>query len=98
MHRSALGGLPTIVRGVIDLAFFEPPGWVIVDYKTDRIAFGQVPAAVEHYRAQVETYADAWQEMLGQPVHERGLYFTHIDVYAQDLIGVHAFACCHDRG
>jgi ATP-dependent helicase/nuclease subunit A len=79
----AVGGLPTIVRGVIDLAFFEPPGWVIVDYKTDRIAATQVTAAAEHYRAQVETYADAWQEMLGQSVHERGLYFTHLDTYVR---------------
>ena len=65
------------------LRFFEPPGWVIVDYKTDRIAFGHVPAAVEHYRAQVQTYADAWQGIVGQPLHERGLYFTHLNAYAK---------------
>lgn len=79
----SLGGLPTIVRGVIDLAFYEPPGWVIVDYKTDRIAVSQLPVAVEHYRPQVETYAHAWREMLGQPVSECGLYFTHVDTYAK---------------
>lgn len=79
----AVSGLPTIVRGVIDLAFHETPGWVIVDYKTDRIATGQMPAAAEHYRAQVETYADAWQEMVGHPVHEHGLYFTHLDTYVR---------------
>ena len=78
-----VGGLPTIVRGVIDLAFHEPAGWVIVDYKTDRIAASQVSFAAEHYRAQVETYANTWHEMLNQPVQERGLYFTHIDKYVR---------------
>jgi ATP-dependent helicase/nuclease subunit A len=77
------GGLPTIIRGVIDLAFLELSGWVIVDYKTDRIAASQLAAAVEHYRAQVETYAESWAEMLGQPVHEHGLYFTHLDTYVR---------------
>jgi ATP-dependent helicase/nuclease subunit A len=79
----AVDGLPTIVRGVIDLAFHEQAGWVIVDYKTDRIGSSQVPVAVEHYRAQVDTYAHTWHEMLNQPVHERGLYFTHIDRYVR---------------
>src|SRR5687768_5418034 len=27
---------PTYLEGVIDLAFREPDGWVLVDYKTDR--------------------------------------------------------------
>ena len=79
----SLGGLPTIIRGVIDLAFFEPSGWVIVDYKTDRIAAEQLPAAIEHYRPQIETYGNAWRQMLNQPVSEYGLYFTHIDFYAK---------------
>src|SRR5690606_15891294 len=29
------GGLPMLMRGTIDLAFLEPSGWVIVDYKSD---------------------------------------------------------------
>ena len=83
-HSAIAGsGLPTIIRGVIDLAFLEPPGWVIVDYKTDRIAADQLPAAVEHYRPQVEIYANAWREMLNQPVSECGLYFTHVDTYSK---------------
>ena len=34
------GDIPTLLRGVIDLVFLEEPGWVIVDYKTDRVAPG----------------------------------------------------------
>jgi ATP-dependent helicase/nuclease subunit A len=30
------GDRPTYLEGVIDLAFREPDGWVVVDYKTDR--------------------------------------------------------------
>jgi len=74
--------MPTVLRGVIDLAFHEPKGWVIVDYKTDSRPMSHVPALVDHYRGQVETYAKAWREMTGESVVEKGLYFTHADVYA----------------
>ena len=69
-------GLPTVLRGVIDLAFEENDGWVIVDYKTDTVAEGQLKALTDHYRGQIDTYASAWQAMLGQHVKEKGLYFT----------------------
>ena len=76
-------GVPTLLRGVIDLAFQEPKGWVIVDYKTDARPMSHVPALVEHYRGQVETYAKTWNEMTGENVAEKGLYFTHVDVYSR---------------
>ena len=74
--------LPTILRGVIDLAFQEPNGWVIVDYKTDARPQSQLPSLVEHYRGQVELYAKTWHEMTGEGVAEKGLYFTHAGVYS----------------
>lgn len=77
------GGVPTVVRGVIDLAFRELGGWVIVDYKTDACPKNHIPALVEHYRGQVETYADAWREMTGESVLEKGLYFTHAGLYSR---------------
>lgn len=77
------GGMPTVLRGVIDLAFQEPKGWVIVDYKTDIRPLSHIPALVDHYRGQVETYAEAWQEMTGGDVAEKGLYFTHAGVYSR---------------
>jgi ATP-dependent helicase/nuclease subunit A len=80
---SAVSGLPNVVRGVIDLSFEESAGWVIIDYKTDRVAASSITTAAEHYRPQVQTYAVAWHEMLGQPVHETGLYFTHVDTYVR---------------
>ncbi len=77
-----VNALPTLLRGVIDLAFHEPKGWVIVDYKTDARPMSHVPSLVEHYRGQVETYADAWRSMTGESVAEKGLYFTHVGAYS----------------
>lgn len=74
-------GLPTLVRGVIDLAFLESTGWVIVDYKTDAVAPKAVPQLVEHYRDQVRLYREAWQSITGETVKEAGLYFTRVDEY-----------------
>lgn len=72
---------PTILRGVIDLAFKESAGWVIVDYKSDRISPDRTEALVESYAPQVASYAEAWTEITGEIVHEAGLYFTHIRKY-----------------
>ena len=70
-----------LVRGVIDLAFEESDGWVIVDYKTDRATGRQLEKLVETYRPQVTAYRTAWAQILQRPVKEVGLYFTHADRY-----------------
>ena len=77
------GELPTIRRGVIDLAFLEPKGWVIVDYKTDDVADHEVAKLVDHYRPQVRSYANAWQKLVDQQVHEVALFFTRTNCYVQ---------------
>lgn len=71
----------TIVRGVIDLAFREPDGWVIADYKTDDQGAASLDGLVEHYAPQVRLYAEAWARLLGEPVHETGLFFVHSGEY-----------------
>jgi ATP-dependent helicase/nuclease subunit A len=70
-----------LVRGVIDLAFEESDGWVIVDYKTDRATGQQLEKLAETYRTQVTVYRTAWAQILQQPVKEVGLYFTHANRY-----------------
>jgi ATP-dependent helicase/nuclease subunit A len=75
--------IPVILRGVIDLVFQEANGWVVVDYKTDARSEGELPALVDHYRGQVEAYADFWHAAVGEPVVEKGLYFTHAGTYAK---------------
>jgi ATP-dependent helicase/nuclease subunit A len=68
-------GVPVIVRGVIDLAFREPGGWVIVDYKTDDRDEGGLPDLAARYAPQVRAYASAWARLTGEPVAEAGLFF-----------------------
>jgi ATP-dependent helicase/nuclease subunit A len=75
------GALPTILRGVIDLAFRERDGWVIVDYKTDAAGVGGLEQLVAKYAGQLRNYKSAWEQAVGEPVRETGLYFTSIDRY-----------------
>ncbi|MEW6141248.1 MAG: UvrD-helicase domain-containing protein [Thermodesulfobacteriota bacterium] len=75
------GSPPTILKGTIDLAFKEPDGWVIVDYKSDRISPDNMTELVQTYAPQVSAYADAWQFITRESVHERGLYFTRLREY-----------------
>ena len=46
-----------IVQGIIDCAFLEGDGWILLDFKTDRI--GDEAAFVEEYRPQLEWYRQA---------------------------------------
>jgi ATP-dependent helicase/nuclease subunit A len=72
---------PLLLRGVIDLAFREGDGWVIVDYKTDQLKEQSLANMIEHYRPQVQSYADAWAAIVNEPVHEIGLFFTRANRY-----------------
>jgi ATP-dependent helicase/nuclease subunit A len=74
-------GLPTVVRGVIDLIFREPDGWVLVDYKTHHGAKTNRAALIDMYGPQIRLYADIWQKLVGEPVREVGLYFTADNQY-----------------
>ena len=67
--------LPKIISGAIDLAFKEPEGWVIADYKTDKVD-GNLDSLVAYYKPQVEMYKDFWEKMSGENVKEAGLYFV----------------------
>jgi ATP-dependent helicase/nuclease subunit A len=62
----------TILQGVIDCAFLEDDTWVLVDYKTDRIADEE--AFIHRYRSQIEWYATALERITGQPVKEKYLF------------------------
>ncbi len=74
-------GGPLILKGVIDLVFEESNGWVLVDYKTDRIPEASLDDLVQKYRDQVLAYAHAWESLTGQNVKEKALYFTHLNRY-----------------
>ncbi|MYC97764.1 MAG: AAA family ATPase [Gammaproteobacteria bacterium] len=73
------GGIPRLVEGVIDLAFREADGWVIVDYKTDVGDDPDFPHRRRAYRRQVDLYAECWQQVTGEPVKEKALLFTTME-------------------
>jgi ATP-dependent helicase/nuclease subunit A len=71
------GSVPsTLLEGVIDLAFKEPDGWVVVDYKTDRSDAPDFESRRSQYREQLRIYSDAWERLTGEPVKERLLWFV----------------------
>jgi ATP-dependent helicase/nuclease subunit A len=63
------------IKATMDLVFFEPEGWVIVDYKTDRDPHAQREA----YGKQIELYARLLKDATGFSVKEAGLYFLRQD-------------------
>ncbi len=66
-----------ILQGMIDCAFREGDGWILLDYKTDRIRDEE--AFVEEYRPQLEWYAAALRRLTGLPVKESWLYALSVD-------------------
>ena len=65
-----------LLQGVIDCFFLEDGGLVLVDYKTDRVEKEEeIRDRAEHYRRQLETYANALTRIFGLPVKEKLLYF-----------------------
>jgi ATP-dependent helicase/nuclease subunit A len=73
---------PTLVRGAIDLIFAEEDGWVLVDYKTDRITSSTTAEDLAlAYAPQVRLYSKAWERATGDKVNEAGLYFVREGVF-----------------
>jgi len=66
----------TYLEGVIDLAFRESDGWVVVDYKTDRGSDPEFAARRLGYREQLRRYGEAWSRLTGEPVKERVILWT----------------------
>lgn len=72
-----------LVKGVIDFAFEEEDGWVIVDFKTDQVDERKMGQFVRFYTPQVQAYAQAWKKEFDIPVKEAGIYFITIKRYEQ---------------
>ncbi|HEX2809810.1 MAG TPA: PD-(D/E)XK nuclease family protein, partial [Kineosporiaceae bacterium] len=67
-----------VLEGYIDLLYRQDDGsLVIVDYKTDVVPAAAVPGRVAHYRPQMQAYALALTEALGEPVSQAVLLFLH---------------------
>jgi ATP-dependent helicase/nuclease subunit A len=70
------------LTGIVDLAFKEKTGWVLVDYKTDTIRDDDhLWELVHYYSPQVREYARRWEQLSGEKVAEYGLFFVSILKY-----------------
>ena len=65
-----------VLEGVIDLVFKEDDRWVVADYKTDSGDDPDFADRVRRYRAQVDLYAECWEQLTGEEVGERVLVYT----------------------
>ena len=73
----------TYSTGIVDLAFQEKGGWVLVDYKSDTIENDdRRQKLVEYYRPQLELYRSSWEAITGEKVVECALFFTDQLYYA----------------
>jgi ATP-dependent exoDNAse (exonuclease V) beta subunit len=69
-----------VLEGIIDLAFKEPDGWVLADYKTDRVDdLALLERRLERYRDQVDLYAFCWQNLSDEPVKERRILWLGME-------------------
>lgn len=65
-----------MLKGQIDLVFRDTQGWVIVDYKTNRLSGPkEEKAAVEAYTPQLGLYALAFWKLYGEIPYKTVLYF-----------------------
>jgi ATP-dependent helicase/nuclease subunit A len=85
-----VAGAPVFLSGAVDLLFAEKDGWVIADYKTDRLPAvlseaddaereKALAGLVAFYAPQVRLYTRFWSDITGERVKETGLLFTALD-------------------
>lgn len=65
-----------LLQGMADLVFEESGGAILLDYKTDRVT--HIDELAEKYRAQLDCYARAVQEILQVEVKERYIYSFYL--------------------
>ena len=76
VNRNGRDEHPAVIEGVIDLVFKDGAHWVVADYKTDTGDDPEFEERVGRYRAQIDLYAECWEQLTGEEVGERVLVFT----------------------
>ena len=66
-----------MIRGRVDLLVPTPDGWVIVDYKTDRVIGPDIDQRTALYAGQLDEYRKAIQRITGKVVVECAIVFLH---------------------
>jgi ATP-dependent helicase/nuclease subunit A len=57
-----------LLQGRIDCLFRSDEGFVLIDWKTDRVSSGGAEERAVQYRSQIDLYADAAVQLWGEPV------------------------------
>lgn len=65
------------LQGVIDCIYRTDEGWVLIDYKTDRVSDAAV--LLEHYAEQIRWYRYAFEQLTGEKILRAGLYALSLD-------------------
>jgi ATP-dependent helicase/nuclease subunit A len=73
---------PTVLHGVIDLAFRTAEGWSLIDYKTDQT---DLATLVARHADQVRQYAAHWATLTTAPVSYSGLYSVRSGEMSENL-------------
>lgn len=77
-----------MLQGIIDMAFLEEDGYVIVDYKSNMVDEERMARLAEHYRMQMQLYRMALEQVSGRPVKACYLWFLRQDrefaLYSRD--------------
>lgn len=81
--RHEYGGRPVLVQGTIDCYFEEDGGWVLVDYKTNRMDKTRLAEEEQRlrdeYLPQLDLYRKALEGSTGKPVKKAVLYLFEED-------------------
>lgn len=77
-YGEGLEGEQVLLQGVVDCALLEEDGITVLDFKTDRVTEETLPAALNRYRPQLETYAEALSCIYERKVKAKYLYFFHL--------------------
>ena len=68
-------GDEVLLQGVIDCLSETEEGFMIIDFKTDRVGRNYIQERAEQYRTQLDAYQVAVEKIFGKPVLSRALYF-----------------------
>ena len=68
-------GETVLLQGVIDCLLETDAGFFVLDFKTDRVRAQDASACAEKYRAQLNAYARAVEEIFARPVTGKAVFF-----------------------
>ena len=78
-YGEGLAGEQVLLQGVVDCAMIEEDGLTVIDFKTDYVTEETLPDLTEHYRIQVQTYADALHRIYQKHIKAAYLYFFRLN-------------------